>query len=112
MKMNWKQNWEKSIHILTGIALSYILFACKSSKSGCDAYSSKWCEEVNVAYSLKWTEEADSIIVYKDHEIFLPKTPSNGAKQIYFNNTDKGKYTINLLKNGVVVETKKLYINR
>jgi hypothetical protein len=100
MKTNWKRVWEKVIHILAGIALGYILFGCKSSKDGCDAYS------------LKWTKDADSLIVYKNDEIFLPKTPANGAKQIYFNNTDKGKYVINLLKDGEVVETKKLNINR
>jgi hypothetical protein len=41
--MNYQSNnkvvYERILHLLAGIALGYILFACKSSKSGCDAYS-------------------------------------------------------------------------
>ncbi len=100
MKINWKRVWERAIHILAGVALGYALFGCKSSKDGCDAYS------------LKWTKDADSLIVYRDDEIFLPKTRASSVKQIHFNNVEKGKYVINLLKDGEVVETKKLNINR
>jgi hypothetical protein len=94
------QIWNNVIHILAGITLGFLMFGCKSSKDGCDAYS------------LKWTKEADSLIVYKDHEIFIPQTPASNAKQIHFNNVDKGKYIVNLLKDGEVIETKKLDINK
>jgi hypothetical protein len=96
MKINWKQ----IIYILTGITLGYSLFGCKSSKNGCDAYS------------LQWAQEVDSLIVYKDDEIFLPKIQANNAKQMHFNNMEKGIYVVNLLKNGEVIETKKLTINK
>jgi len=35
------QIWNNIIHVLAGITLGYCLFACKSSKAGCDAYSQK-----------------------------------------------------------------------
>jgi hypothetical protein len=35
------QLWNNIIHVLAGIALGYCLFACKSSKAGCDAYTQK-----------------------------------------------------------------------
>jgi hypothetical protein len=38
MKIDWKIVWIYTVHILAGITLGYILFSCKSSKSGCDAY--------------------------------------------------------------------------
>jgi len=88
------------LHLLSGISIGFFLFGCKSTKEGCDAYS------------LKWTKEADSLIVYKNHEIFIPQTPVNDVKQIHFNNIEKGKYTVNLLKSGEVIETKKLTVNR
>lgn len=39
MKIDWKTAWIYLIHILAGIAIGYYLTGCKSSKSGCDAYS-------------------------------------------------------------------------
>ena len=104
MKINRKKVWEYwvyFIHILAGITLGYILFSCKSSKSvGCDAYS------------LQWDKDIDTLIVYKDNELYLPKTPANNAKQIHFNDADKGKYMVTLLKDGKIVDTKILNINK
>jgi len=39
MNIHWKTVWDRFIHILAGIAIGYLLIGCKSSKSGCDAYS-------------------------------------------------------------------------
>jgi len=53
MKIDWKIVWIYIIHILAGITLGYILFSCKSSKSGCDAYSNtdyKYCIEGKIIY--------------------------------------------------------------
>jgi hypothetical protein len=47
--MKWKTIWDKIIHILAGIALGYILFGCKSSKSGCDAYSQNKTQHENIS---------------------------------------------------------------
>jgi ABC-type uncharacterized transport system auxiliary subunit len=103
MKINRKKIWEYwiyFIHILAGIAIAYFLTGCKTSKSGCDAYS------------LQWDKDIDTLIVYKNNELYLPKTPANNAKQIHFNDIDKGEYIVTLLKNGKVIETKKLNINK
>jgi len=51
--MNRKQIYYYILHLLAGVTLGYILFACKSSKSGCDAYGStnyKYCIEGKVIY--------------------------------------------------------------
>jgi hypothetical protein len=53
MKIDWKTTWIYFIQILAGIALGFILAGCKSSKSGCDAYSNmgyKYCIEGKVIY--------------------------------------------------------------
>jgi len=53
MKIDWKTAWIYTIHILAGVTLGYILFSCKSSKSGCDAYSNtsyKYCIEGKIIY--------------------------------------------------------------
>ena len=37
-----QQNFDlymRLLHFLAGITIGYLLFACKSSRSGCDAYS-------------------------------------------------------------------------
>ena len=94
------QFWNNIIHILAGITLGFLMFGCKSSKTGCDAYS------------LQWSQEADSLIVYKGNELYLPKTAAYDVKQIHFNNADRGEYVVTLLKNGKVIETKKININK
>lgn len=48
MKINWKYTWNCIIHILAGITLGFIMFACKSSKSSCDAYGS--AQRVDTVY--------------------------------------------------------------
>jgi hypothetical protein len=45
------QLWNNIIHVLAGITLGYILFSCKSSKAGCDAYTQK--TEINENRSSK-----------------------------------------------------------
>jgi ABC-type uncharacterized transport system auxiliary subunit len=94
------QFWNNIIHILAGITLGFLMFGCKSSKTGCDAYS------------LQWSQEADSLTVHKGNKLYIPKTPAYDVKQIYFNNADRGEYVVTLLKNGKVVETKKININK
>jgi len=100
MKTDWKTIWMYIIHILAGVTIGYFLSGCKSSKLGCDAYS------------LQWDKDIDTLIVYKNNELYLPKTPVNNAKQIHFNNIDKGEYVVTLLKDGMVIETKRLNINK
>ena len=94
------QIWNNIIYILAGITLGYIMFGCKSSKTGCDAYT------------LQWSQESDSLIVHKVNKLYIPKTPAYDVKQIYFNNADRGEYIVTLSKNGKVVETKKININK
>jgi len=53
MNTDLKTIWIYFIHLMTGIALGYFLFSCKSSKSGCDAYSNtsyKYCIEGKIIY--------------------------------------------------------------
>lgn len=103
MKINRKKVWEYwvyFIHILAGVALAYFLTGCKTPKPGCDAYS------------IQWDKDTDTLMIYKNDEVYLPKVPTNNAKQIYFNNSNKGKYMITLLKDGKVVGTKTLNINK
>jgi hypothetical protein len=48
--MNYLKNnvvYDRITHIMAGIALGYLLFSCKSSKSNCDAYSSYKIEQVD-----------------------------------------------------------------
>lgn len=48
--MNYLKNnvvYDRIIHIMAGIALGYLLFACKSSKANCDAYSSNKTEQTD-----------------------------------------------------------------
>jgi hypothetical protein len=93
-------NYNKILHLLAGLTLGYLMFGCKSSKPGCDAYSSSW------------DIDADSLMIYKNNKLYLPKIPANDAKHIYFNNIEKGEYTIALLKKGKIIETKTLNINK
>lgn len=47
--MNYLKNnivYDRILHTMAGIALGYLLFSCKSSKSNCDAYSSYKTEQV------------------------------------------------------------------
>jgi hypothetical protein len=77
MKIDWKTAWIYTIHILAGVTLGYILFSCKSSKSGCDAYSNtsyKYCIEGKIIYkndtvdavalTARFTSTDDSIYYY------------------------------------------------
>jgi hypothetical protein len=53
MKTDWKTIWMHVIYILAGITIGYFLSGCKSSKSGCDAYSNtnyKYCIEGKIIY--------------------------------------------------------------
>lgn len=49
MKVDWKTVWNNIIHILAGITIGYFLFGCKSSKSGCDAYSQNKIKHENTS---------------------------------------------------------------
>lgn len=49
MKIDWKTIWMYFIHILAGITLGYFMFGCKSSKSGCDAYSQNKIKYENIS---------------------------------------------------------------
>lgn len=49
MKIDWKTVWIYTIHILAGITLGYFLLGCKSSKSGCDAYSQNKTKYENIS---------------------------------------------------------------
>jgi hypothetical protein len=49
MKTDWKTVWIYFIHILAGIAIGYYLTGCKSSKSGCDAYSQNKTKYENIS---------------------------------------------------------------
>ena len=49
MKTNWKMILIYTLQFLVGIALGYILFGCKSSKSGCDAYSQNKTKYENIS---------------------------------------------------------------
>ena len=49
MNIDLKTIWIYFIHLLTGIALGYFLFSCKSSKSGCDAYSQNKTKYENIS---------------------------------------------------------------
>jgi hypothetical protein len=77
MKIDWKTAWIYTIHILAGVTLGYILFSCKSSKSGCDAYSNtsyKYYIEGKIIYkndtvdavalTARFTSTDDSIYYY------------------------------------------------
>jgi hypothetical protein len=47
------QIWNNIIHILAGITLGYCLFACKTNKPSCDAYSNTnyhYCIEGKIIY--------------------------------------------------------------
>ena len=39
MNTMWKTIWIYFIHLMAGIAIGDFLSGCKSSRSGCDAYS-------------------------------------------------------------------------
>ena len=71
-------NYDKALHLLAGIALGFLLFSCKSSKTTCDAYSYvdgyKYCIEGKVvvkgdtmdaiAFTDSYSMACDSIFYY------------------------------------------------
>jgi hypothetical protein len=78
------QIWNNALHILAGITLGYLLFSCKSNKSGCDAYSStkhKYCIEGYVAYKGDTCKATAYVNEYKATKDSVYYTNSNGNKR-------------------------------
>lgn len=72
------------IHILAGITLGYLIFACKSNKTGCDAYSStkhNYCIEGYVAYKGDTCKATAYVNEYKATKDSVYYTNSNGTNQ-------------------------------
>ena len=83
MKIDWKTAWIYTIHILAGVTLGYILFSCKSSKSGCDAYSNtsyKYCIEGKIIY------QNDTVDAVALTDLFIPFLTVNLFLYLYILN--------------------------
>ena len=78
-------NYSKILHLLAGIAIGFLLFACKSPKSSCNAYSYiegyKYCIEGKkvvdgdtvdvIAFTDSYSMACDSIFYYNSDSSIL-----------------------------------------
>jgi hypothetical protein len=74
-----KQNYYYILHILAGITLGYLLFSCKSNKTSCDAYSSRYTYRIEgkvihegdtcdaIAYTNEYLTTNDSVFYFNSN---------------------------------------------